>query len=182
MPRWFLLYTGPAATRPEPQSLSGFPAFRKAVFWFERNRVTINSNPRRTCNTRTCCRPACNSSTPAAANTPGNTVRRPPAFRFLPAPRLRSRRLLWRPRPACAEERSEAGAFRYCIPSLPCEPQPLPALPLGTSPALRHLSRLSGYSTTPYPRESAPPPRHPFPITQVAQPFLAVIFAPASHT
>jgi len=151
MPRWFLLYTGPAATRPEPRSLSSFPAFRKAVFWFERNRVAINSNLRRTYNTRTRCRPACTSATPASANTPGNTVRRRPALHFLPALRPRS--------------------------SLPSEPQPLPALPLGTSPAFRHLSRLSGYSTTPYPRESAPPPPHTFAITCVC---VALAFMPAS--
>jgi len=141
MPRWF--------PPPWEYGSGGNPGRNREAYLFlalsqsglsvhERDRYAINSNPRRTCNTRRCCRAACIFSTPASANTPGNTARRPPVPALLPVSRF-----------------ARSGA---------AEQPTLPVLPRGPSSAFRPLSRPSGYSTTPHPRESAAPPLARLPI------------------
>jgi len=131
-------YTGPAATRAGTAKHICFCTFRKAVFSrgtastaaiYEPNYSAINSNLRRTCNTRTRRRPACTFSTPVSASTPGNTGRRPQ----IPGPLVLP--------PPCELRATQQ--------------QPRPAFPPGPSPAFRYLSRRTGYSTYPLRRESA---------------------------
>jgi hypothetical protein len=115
---------------PEPRSISVFGIFRKAVFCPDRPQpLRVNSNPRRTCNTRTGRRQACSAGTRAAANKPGNN-----------GTDLRTLRL-----PACLQ-----GVYPRATLQ-----QPGPTSRLRPSPAFHPVSQPSGYSTTRREQESA---------------------------
>jgi hypothetical protein len=57
---------------PEPQSISAFQIFRKAVYrnsLYKLGLRLISSSPRRTCSTHRHCKPTCNAGIPAVQNT-----------------------------------------------------------------------------------------------------------------
>ncbi len=135
--------TDPAATRAGTAKHICFWSFPQSCLLALNLRPPgVNSNPRRTCNTRILRKPACTFSIPASANIPGNTGTDLPALLPLLSPPF--------------------------FPSSAVQQQPGPALLPEQSPAFRPVSRPHGYSTSPHWGESASAPTAAVPVTYAA--------------